>query len=382
MKAIIKGKLILKDRIDEDKVIFFDDKIKDIVDKDKANLENVDIIDAKNNYVSPGFIDIHIHGSAGKDTMDADEESMLEMGRNITKSGVTSFLPTTMTMSRANIELALNNIKKCMSLEHKGANILGAHLEGPFISDVYKGAQDAKYIIRPEFDLIQEYLDIIKIIVIAPELDIEFEFLSKVKETYKNITVSIGHTNATFDKALESFKHGVNHITHMFNAMTPLHHREPGVVGAALSSDVTCELIADNIHVHPGLYQMFCDIKGIDKVVLITDSMRAGGLGSGEYDLGGQKVIVDSNSARLQDGTLAGSILRMNDAVRNIYNNTSLSLYEVVRMATSNPARAIGVDKFKGSLSKNKDADIVIFNEDLNIFKTIVNGNIVYKGQL
>lgn len=377
MKGIINGKIILEDEIVLDKVLLYDEKIIDIVDKEDVDLDDISLIDARGMYVSPGFIDIHIHGSAGKDTMDGNVESIAEISRDIVKSGVTSFLPATMTMDFEYITNALESIRKAVGKDFGGANVLGTYLEGPFISEKYKGAQDAKYIIKPNLKLIENYLDIIKVVVLAPEEDEEYNFIKEIRSKHENITLSIGHSNATFEQAREVIKLGVSNTTHTFNAMTPLHHRKPGIVGAALSLDITCEIIADNIHVHPGLYQFIVDSKGVDNVVLITDSMRAGGLDEGRYDLGGQEVIVDDKSARLEDGTLAGSILRMNIAVKNIYNNTSLKLNEVIRMASLNPARVIRQQDEKGSIDIHKDADLIIFDEDINICKTIIKGKLI-----
>ncbi|WP_066506757.1 N-acetylglucosamine-6-phosphate deacetylase [Abyssisolibacter fermentans] len=380
MRCIVNGKIVLENIVLEDKALLFEDKIVDIVDKNKINPASVDIIDAEGCYVSPGFIDIHIHGCGGKDTMDGDKSALEVISKTVITSGVTSFTPATMTMDIETINKALLTIRDCVNKDMGGATILGAYLEGPFISEAYKGAQNAKHITAPEYEIVKDFLDILKVIVVAPESDNEFSFIKQVKRSNNEIVISIGHSSASFEQAMQAIKMGVSHTTHTFNAMTPLHHRKPGIVGAAFSTDVTSELIADNIHVHPGLYQLFCDIKGTDNVVLITDSMRAGGLNEGAYELGGQKVIVNSNSARLEDGTLAGSILQMNKAVKNVYQNTNLGICNVVKMASLNPARVLGVDNNKGSIGIGKDADIVIFNDEFKILNTIVDGKTVYRG--
>ena len=250
-----------------------------------------------------------------------------------------------------------------MYLENQGAKILGAHMEGPFINEKYKGAQKADNIIRPNYDIIKDYLDIIKIITLAPEMDEDHNFIKKVKSNSK-ITLSIGHSDASYEETLKAIEDGITHATHTFNAMTPLNHRKPGIVGGIFASDITCELIADTIHVHPAIFNILINVKQKDKIVLITDSMRAGCMKCGIYELGGQKVIVENGAAKLQDGTLAGSVLTLNKAVNNMVNHSNLEIYEAVAMASNVPAKVIHMDDKKGSLEVGLDADIVIFDED------------------
>ena len=375
MKCIVNGKIILENDILENKVLVFDDKILDILDEAPKNCE---IIDAKGKYVSPGFIDIHIHGNMGKDTMDATKEALTTIAKSIVRHGVTSFLPTTMTMDQESIYNALDAIKSLMGYGEDKAEILGAHLEGPFINQKYKGAQNESYIIEPSYEFIEKYKDVIKVITYAPEQDENFKF---TKEVVKNtdIALSIGHSKATFNQATEAINLGARNITHLFNAMTPLNHRNPGVVGAGLTSDVYCEIIADKIHISEGLFQFILDNKGEDKLILITDSIEAGGLEDGEYSLGGQKVTVKDSQARLESGALAGSVMPLNKMVYNFLNNTNLDIRKVVRLAAINPARSIGIDKTKGSIEIGKDADIILIDEDINCYMTINKGKVVYK---
>ena len=384
MIAIINGKIIKRDCLIENEVVLFDNKIKDILDIAQFNniIKNnkygeIEVIDAKGNYISPGFIDLHIHGSAGKDTMDGSIEDLKVISKAISKNGVTSFLPTTMTMSKEKIYKALDTVKKGMKMDLGGAKILGAHMEGPFINENYKGAQKDDYILEPYYEFIKGYEDIIKIITIAPERDYNFEFIKSIKKN-TNIVLSMGHTNATYEEAMEAIENGVSRATHLFNAMSPLNHRNPGVVGAVLESHINAEFIADKIHIHPGIFQLVLNVKGKDKVILITDSMRAGCMKDGISELGGQKVIVKNNSARLEDGTLAGSILTLNKAVKNIMENTTLKIYETIVLASLNAARDIGIDDKKGSIEIGKDADIIIFDENFDVKQTIVEGNILF----
>lgn len=375
MKCIINGKIILENEILENKVLVFDEKIVDILDEAPNNCE---IIDAQGKYVSPGFVDIHIHGNMGRDTMDATEEAITTIAKSIVRHGVTSFLPTTMTMDKESVYNALDAVKDLMGCGEGRAEILGAHLEGPFINQKYKGAQNEAFIINPSYEFVENYKDVIKVITYAPEQDENFEF---TKEVVKNtdIALSIGHSKATFKQAREAINLGARNITHLFNGMTPLNHRNPGVVGAGLTSDVYCEIIADKIHISKDLFQFILDNKGEDKIILVTDSIEAGGLEDGEYSLGGQKVIVKDSQARLESGSLAGSVMPLNKMVYNFLNNTDLDMRKVVRLAAINPAKSIGIDKTKGSIEIGKDADITLIDEDVNCYMTINKGKIVYK---
>lgn len=374
MKAIINGKILTENNIIEDKILLFDDKILGFCDKVE---ENIETIDAKGLYVSPGLIDIHVHGSCNHDVMDKSVTSIKTIGNGIKANGVTSFLPTTMTMSKEDIYEALDTIRESINIKYDGAQILGAHLEGPFINSKYKGAQSDKFIQPPNFPFIEEYVDVIKIISYAPEVDDNFNFTKEIKDK-TDITLSIAHTNATYEEAKLAIKFGASNITHLFNAMTPLNHRELGVVGAALTSDVYCEIICDNIHVNPQLYQFVLNNKGKDKVILITDCMRAGCMADGKYDLGGQDVFVKDGAARLSTGNLAGSVLNLNKAVYNFIKNTNLSINEAINLASLNPAKSINMDKTKGSLDINKDADIALFDDEMNCYMTISNGEIIF----
>lgn len=385
MKAIINGKIITPSNVLENKIVLFNETIEDIIDKNdfitKFNYgqnSNIEIIDAKGNYVSPGFIDVHIHGSGGYDTMDAEIKALTGISEVIVKNGVTSFLPTTMTMSKEKIYKALDNVKQCMKLKWKGSRILGAHLEGPFINEKYKGAQKEDYIIKPEYNFIEKYKDIINVITLAPEKDFNLSFVKEIKAK-TDINLSIGHSDATYEEAIDAINAGLDSATHLFNAMSPLHHRKPGIISAVFNSDIYCELIADTIHINPAIYQILVRIKGLDKLILITDSMRAGCLKDGVSELGGQKVIVQNNSARLEDGTLAGSILTLNRAVRNFKEHTDIKIYEAVNMASLNPAKYLKIDDKTGSIEIGKTADITIFDDAFDIKRTIINGQTAYE---
>ena len=377
--CIKDGKIILENEVIENKVIIFNDKIVDILDEKVIKPEEINkIIYANGNYISPGFIDVHIHGAGGKDTMDGNVSDLKIISETLAQSGVTAFLPTTMTMEKEKIYKALDSVRLSLLENLVGAKILGAHMEGPFISPKYKGAQRKDYILKPDFQFIKDYVDIIKIITMAPEEDEDFKFINSVI-SISDIVISMGHTNSDYETALKAVKAGVINASHIFNAMPPLHHRSPGAVGAILNSNVSFELIADTKHIHPAIFQILLNAKGKDKMILITDSMRAGSMNSGDWELGGQKVIVDNDSARLTNGTLAGSILTLNKAVFNILKYTNLEIYEAVALASLNPARLINMDKTKGSIKKGKDADLIIFDEELKVHLSISEGKIIYR---
>jgi len=376
------GKIILENEVLLNKVLIFNDKITDILDTEdfgKNGMSQVmNIIDAQGKYVSPGFIDIHIHGSGGKDTMDGKTSDLKIISETIAKSGVTGFLPTTMTMEKGKIYKALDSVKLARSENIKGAKILGAHMEGPFISQKYNGAHKKGHILKPDFEFINNYLDIIKIITMAPEEDLQFKFIKNVKNN-SDIVLSMGHTASDYETAMEAVETGISNASHIFNAMPTFHHRAPGAVGAVLKSNISFELIADTMHVHPAVFQILLNAKGKDKMILITDSMRAGSMKDGKWELGGQEVIVENNSARLNDGTLAGSILTLNKAVFNIMKYTDLKIYEAVALASFNPAKLINMDKSKGSIKIGKDADLIIFDEELKVDLSISGGKIIHE---
>ena len=375
MKCIVNGKIVLENQILENKVLVFNEKIINIVNEAPKDCE---IIDANGNYVCPGLIDIHIHGNMGKDTMDGTDDAICTIAKSIARHGVSSFLPTTMTMDEKSITNAIDTIKKYMDKDTKGAQIIGTHLEGPFINKDYKGAQNEKFIVAPTYEFIEKYKDVIKIITYAPEKDVDMEFTKKIKAN-TDIVLSIGHSKATYDEAKEAINMGASNITHTFNGMSGLNHRNPGVVGAALTTNVYCEVIADEIHIMKDLFQFILNNKGEDKIILITDSIEAGGLEDGEYSLGGQKVIVKSNQARLESGSLAGSVMPLNKMVYNFMNNPNLDMRKVIKLASINPAKSIGIDNKKGSIEIGKDADIAIFDENINCHMTINCGKVIYK---
>ncbi len=379
MNAIINGKIILKDRIVEDGVLLYSDVIEGVVSSD-AIPEGANIIDAKGGYVAPGLIELHIHGYLGCDVCDGEIESIKVISEGIVKNGVTGFLPTTMTESMETITKALDVIRDamCESKNWNGSTVLGAHAEGPFISPSKKGAQDEKYILKPDAKFVKEYADVIKTITLAPEEDTkDFEAIREITRD-TDVVISMGHTSADYDTAMKSAAAGVRHATHFFNAMTPMAHRAPGVVTAALNSDVSIELIVDTFHVFPAFYDLLFKLKG-RKLCFVTDCLPAGGLPYGEYTLGGQKIIYRDIVCRLEDGTVAGSVLKLNQGVWNVYTNSDIPLNECVNCASLNPATTLGIADKKGSLEVGKDADIIITDNEFNVLKTIIKGDTKYE---
>ena len=378
MKAIVNGKIILPDSIVEGRALLFDEKIAGL---SETVPEGAEIIDAKGRYVAPGLVDIHIHGYLGEDTSDGSVEGIRKMAEGIVKNGVTAWLPTTMTVSYDDLRHAFDAVRVLMDKKNnpKGAQIMGVHAEGPFINPSKKGAQAVEYIRPADAPFLIENSDVIRIVTIAPEMPGALDCIREVTEK-TSILVSMGHTAANYETAKAGIEAGVRHATHLFNAMTPLNHRDPGVVGASLADDrVSTELIADTFHISPDLFGLVAKVKG-DNLILITDCTRAGGLEDGEYTLGGQPIFVKGIECRLADGTIAGSVLKLNEAVRNMHNNyRRLPLHKAVKMASLNPARAIGIDDRKGSLEEGKDADIFLADENMNVSRTILRGRTIYQ---
>ena len=381
MKCIVNGKLVLEDRVVDSHAIIFDGRIEKIIDESEININDYEIIDAKGNFILPGLIDMHIHGYLGADASDGDADGIRKMAKGIIQNGVTSWCPTTMTVSKKEIEKAFDSVREVRnSGEYYGARILGVNSEGPFINPEKKGAQAEEHILKPDAEFIKKHSDIIKLFTVAPEVQGALECIEKVANG-TDVLVSMGHTNASYEEAVLGIEKGVRHTTHLFNAMTPLSHRSPGVTGAALSdSRVSTELIADTFHVNKGLFALVSKLKG-DKLCLITDCMRAGGMPDGEYTLGGQSVYKEGIKCLMPDGTIAGSVLKLNDAVRNLYENTELEIYEAVNCASLNIAKALGEDNEIGSLRVGKRADIIITDGKFNVNVAILGGEIRYKGE-
>lgn len=352
--------------------------IKELGDKEVEGLVEL----PEDRIVVPGFIDEHIHGSAGCDAMDGTFETLNKIAVSLASEGTTAFLATTMTQSEENIDKALKNVNEYINKKEEiGASVLGVHLEGPFISKTFVGAQPIEYVVAPNVEVFKHYQEVsgnnIKIVTLAVEEPGALELVKYLKEN--KIVASIGHTNATYNDVVAAIKAGASNVTHTYNAQSKLHHREIGVVGSALLLDsLNCEAICDGIHLSIPAIQLLYKNKPADKFTLITDAMRAKHMPDGVSELGGQTVYVKNDQARLADGTLAGSVLKMNKAVHNVMNFLGTSLEETVKFASSNPAKNLGLYDQMGSISVGKKANLVVVDKDVNVYKTIRDGRVVF----
>lgn len=340
------------------------------VGKDLPRKEEDLAVDCAGSYtVVPGFVDVHIHGCAGADTCDATREALEAMAAFLLAHGVTSFCPTTMTTSRETIQAALLAAKDMMDHPMEGgARVVGVNMEGPFIAKERKGAQKEEDILPPDFPLFQRFYEesggIVRLVDVAPEQPGGLDFVEKASQL---CTVSIAHTTADYDQAKAAFDKGVTHATHLFNAMSGLHHRKPGVVGAVFDdSRVRGELICDGFHIHLAVLRAAFRLLG-DRALIVSDSMRANGMPEGEaFDLGGQMVTVHQGKALLPDGTIAGSVTNLHQEIKNLVS-FGVPFEQAVKAATLLPARAIGLDGEIGSIAPGKRADLVVLDENLDI---------------
>jgi N-acetylglucosamine-6-phosphate deacetylase len=364
--------------------------------------ENMEVIDVHDAYISPGFIDLHLHGAWGGDVMAASRADLTKMACGLVKGGVTAFLPTTLSGRLSDITKAVDCIQEAMESDLGGAKIIGAHLEGPYFSQMQKGAQNAKYIINPDP---QDYLPIldqfpgIKRVSAAPELPGALQLGRELEK--RCIVAAIAHTNATYQEVLAAIENGYSHVTHIFSGMSSVKrvqaYRVAGVLEAALIlDDLTTEMIADGHHLPPSLMKLVLKTKGLDKVCLVTDSMAAAGLGPAKYQLGGLDVIVEADIpeafeiptqaqnyvAKLTDrSAFASSVATMDQLVRNMVKFVGLSVLEAVKLATFNPAKMQGLEGESGMIAVGRKADLTVFDDKINIRLTVVDGKIVFKDQ-
>lgn len=335
------------------------------------------ILDCKDKIIVPGLIDIHTHGCLGSDSSaQISYETINEMSRFYASNGVTTYLPTIESNLPDNTLYAVRNLTDAMNKGVSGANIGGIHMEGPYFSTKYKGAQNEECIRLPDINefkmLYNEACGNIKLISLAPELSGAANFIS---ETSRMCSVAIGHTDADYNEAKKAIECGANVMTHTFNAMRPLHHRNPNAVGAALESNIFCEFICDGFHISPTLISIMYKLLSADRMVLISDSIRAAGMPDGEYELAGLPVFVKNGKAHLSDGTIAGSTVTLYECVMNAIK-FGIDAESAFKMATLTPARAVRLDKLIGSISKGKRADFLILNKDYSIDSVYVRGNL------
>ena len=359
----------------------FDEKIEKI---SRCGVKDAEVIELPADaIVVPGFVDQHIHGAGGSDGMDGTVEDISIIAKTIAAEGTTSFLVTTMTQSPENITKAMAAVKTYREMNpDEGARVVGVHLEGPFIAAAYKGAQPLEYVKAPDIAAFDGYNaasgNAIRIVTLAPEVDGADEFIRHL--TAQGIVSSIGHTGAKYPEIEKAVANGASNVTHTYNAQTALHHREIGTVGSAmLLDDLNCELICDTIHVSVPAMRLLVKNKPLDKLSLITDAMRAKGIPDGISELGGQVVYVKNGEARLEDGTLAGSVLRMNRAVQNMVEKVGVPFTQAIDYATINPARMLKIDNETGSIEVGKNADFTVLNANYDVVMTIRGGKVIYK---
>jgi len=344
--------------------------------KESCKTSDRDIVYAQDCYVIPGLVDIHTHGAMGADFSDGTLEATQGIARYLLSCGITSFLGTTMTLPEQQLSEICKNTRPLVKADFPDQAVLrGIHLEGPFVSMEKRGAQNADYIISPDISVLMRLNEVsgmaVKLIVVAPEVDGGLEF---IKEAASFCTVSLAHSSADYETARSAFKNGANHVTHLFNGMNPLNHREPGIIGAAFDAGAYVELIVDGIHIHPAVVRSAFKLFGDDRVNLISDSMRACGLADGEYDLGGQKVTVVGRSATIDNGSLAGSVTNLADSMRKAVE-FGIPVCSAVKAATINPSKSVGIDNEVGSLTIGKRADILVLEQDLNLKHIVFGGS-------
>lgn len=336
--------------------------------------EDDEIVDAAGLIMIPGLVDIHFHGCQGADMCDGTEEALDVITAYEASVGVTSICPATMTIPKEQLLEVMRNAGTYSY--HGGAHLVGINMEGPFISPSKKGAQAADNIIPCDYEYFCQLQDaaggLIRLVDIAPEEPGAMEFIDKAKE---QVVISLAHTASDYDTAKKAIERGASHATHLYNAMPPMNHRQPGVIGAVRDSEQChAELICDGVHVHPSVIRATFAMFGEERIILISDSMRATGLEDGEYTLGGQAVTVKGNLATLHDGTIAGSATNLMDCMRFVVKEVGLPLETAVRCATENPAREIGIYHDVGSITAGKKADFVLLDQNLDIVGVYIDG--------
>lgn len=386
---IVNGHVITPYRIIKNATLLINNNKIELISDGEVDAAGYETIDAKGNYISPGFIDIHIHGGGGHDFMDGTEEAYLKIAEIHARYGTTAMAPTTLTCSKADLLKAIELYKSADRKNTKGAQFIGLHLEGPYFALNQSGAQDPRYIRNPDIEEYKEIIaqgDVIKRWSVAPELPGAIEMGKYLQEN--GIIAAIAHTDAIYEEVVEAVENGYSLATHLYSAMSGVTRRNTyryaGVIESAFLIDsMDVEIIADGIHLPPPLLKLVYKIKGPDRIALITDAMRAAGMPEGESVLGnketGLKVIVENGVAIMADrSSFAGSVATTDRLVRTLVQMADISLIEAVRMMSKTPATIMGVETTKGSLTVGKDADVLIFDENINIKTTIINGKVVY----
>ena len=378
-RTILVGNVILPDRVLEaGAVVIEGERIAGVLPSAGIQADGEsEVLDYRPHLIAPGLINLHLHGAMGHDVMDGSPAGLAEIAAHEARCGVTGFVPTTLAAPWSAIRRAVEAVKAAMAAG-QGAEILGVYLEAPFLNLKKKGAQNPEFIRPIEAEDIRRLTEAVEslpaVITVAPEVGGNLSFIPALKE--RGWVVSIGHSEAAYEPAVQSFERGITHATHLYNAMSGFLPREPGVIGAVLDSDgVTAELIADGIHVHPAALRLAVRQKGSGRICLVTDSMNAAGLGEGDFRVGGLDVVVKEGQARLKEGgALAGSVLTLNRAVRNMVRWAGVPLSAAVCMASLTPARVLSLDREIGSLEKGKLANLAVFDRDLNVVAVYIRG--------
>lgn len=380
-KYIVNGKVFL-DGCFQEKTIGIKGGQLHILPKEEKPADGAAVYDAEGKRVVPGFIDVHTHGAVGVDVNAASAEELEKIGHFMATQGTTSWLCSVLTDTKEQTLWCIDEFKKHKEMENNGANLLGIHLEGPFLAPEFKGAMPEHLLRDADVELLKEYQKAaegnIKYITVSPEIEGIVDAIPAMKEL--GIVVAIGHSGADYDTSMKAIENGAASCTHIFNAMKLLHQHFPAIMGAAMESDIYCEAICDGRHLHPGVVRLLLKTKGLDKVVAITDSIMAAGLPDGNYKLGVNDVVVVDGDAKLaSNGVRAGSTLTTGQALKNIMKFTGRPIEEILRLLTENPAKLIGVFDKKGSIEEGKDADLVILDEENNVTDTFVMGKQVIR---
>lgn len=382
MESYIVNGQVYVDRTFQNKTVCMKDGKIELLEADAAIPADAQKVDAAGKRVVPGFIDVHMHGAVGVDVNAATAEDLEKICRFVAGNGTTSFLCSVLTDTKEQTNWCIDEFKKHRSLEHKGANLLGIHLEGPFLSSEYKGAMPEYLLQKPNMPLLREYQERaegnIRYITISPEVEGIARDIPAMREL--GIVVAIGHSGADYDTSWEAINNGAACCTHTFNAMKLLHQHFPAIMGAALESDIYCEAICDGRHLHPGVVRLLLKVKGNDKVVAITDSIMAAGLPDGNYKLGVNDVVVKDGDAKLaENGVRAGSTLTQDVALKNLLAFTGKPIEEILPLLTENPAKLLDIFDEKGSIADGKDADLVLLTADDDIAEVFVGGKKIEK---
>lgn len=377
MESYIVNGQVYVDRKFQNKTVCMKDGKIELLEADAAIPADAQKLDAAGKRVVPGFIDVHMHGAVGVDVNAATAEDLEKICRFVAGNGTTSFLCSVLTDTKEQTNWCIDEFKKHRGMEHTGANLLGIHLEGPFLSSEYKGAMPEYLLQKPNMPLLREYQERaegnIRYITISPEVEGIAHDIPAMREL--GIVVAIGHSGADYDTSWEAINNGAACCTHTFNAMKLLHQHFPAIMGAALESDIYCEAICDGRHLHPGVVRLLLKVKGNDKVVAITDSIMAAGLPDGNYKLGVNDVVVKDGDAKLaENGVRAGSTLTQDVALKNLLAFTGKPIEEILPLLTENPAKLLNIFDAKGSIADGKDADLVLLTADDDIAEVFVGG--------